>query len=248
MSRFQSRFYPESRFGGFTARDGTVAFYSRVGSLLNPDSRVLDVGCGRGSAAADPLPFRRQLRNVRGRAACVIGIDVSPAGQANPFLDDFRLIPPSGRWPLAASSVDLAIADWVLEHVPDPALFFAEAIRVLTPGGVLCMRTTNALGYVGILGRLVPNRLHASVAARTQGAPGERRADDFFPTLYRCNTRRSLRRSLAAAGFDAIVYAHDSEPRYCEFSALAYAAAVLVHRLSPPSFKTTLFAFGRRGA
>ena len=38
------RFYPESRFGGFTDIDGTVAFYSRVNALVKPLYVVVDFG------------------------------------------------------------------------------------------------------------------------------------------------------------------------------------------------------------
>src|SRR5688572_23962009 len=54
--------YPEVRFGGFTRVDGLIAFYSRVQALVQPDSIALDVGCGRGSQADDPSPYRQQLR------------------------------------------------------------------------------------------------------------------------------------------------------------------------------------------
>ncbi len=46
---FLERFYPESRFGGFSDLDGTVAFYGRIQALLAAGMTVLDVGCGRGA-------------------------------------------------------------------------------------------------------------------------------------------------------------------------------------------------------
>ncbi len=52
----QERFYPESRYGGFTDIDGTVAFFARVNALLRPSFTVLDFGCGRGSHIDDPAP------------------------------------------------------------------------------------------------------------------------------------------------------------------------------------------------
>ena len=82
---FQERFYPESKFGGFTDIDGTVAFYIRVQSLLGSESIVLDVGCGRGSYADDPVILRREVRNLRGRVRKVIGIDVDKAAETNPL-------------------------------------------------------------------------------------------------------------------------------------------------------------------
>ena len=35
--------YPEATFGGYSRVDGTVAFYSRVQSLLGPGAVALDV-------------------------------------------------------------------------------------------------------------------------------------------------------------------------------------------------------------
>ena len=61
-------FFPETAFGGFTRVDGAMAFYLRVDSLLSPDDVVLDVGCGRGAAAEDPVPSRRHLRVLKGGA------------------------------------------------------------------------------------------------------------------------------------------------------------------------------------
>ena len=52
---FKERFYPESRFGGFTDIDGTVVFYLRVNSLINASSTVLDFGCGRGAYDEDTV-------------------------------------------------------------------------------------------------------------------------------------------------------------------------------------------------
>src|SRR4051794_40334936 len=93
--------YPERRFFGFTRVDGTVHFLSCVQALLSSNSIVLDVGCGRGQSEEDPSPFRTQLRNFRACGRKVIGIDVDPAGESNPLIDEFRKIDDVGRWPVA---------------------------------------------------------------------------------------------------------------------------------------------------
>jgi malonyl-CoA O-methyltransferase len=41
------------------------------------------------------------------------------------------------RWPAADAEYDLVIADLILEHVADVTLVFAEAARVLRPGGTM---------------------------------------------------------------------------------------------------------------
>src|SRR5262245_60292686 len=92
-------YYPESRFGGFTDVDGTITFYNRVHSFITPESVVLDVGCGRGEYDEDIVAVRRERRILKGKVQRVIGIDVDPAGQTNPFLDEFHLIN-GDRWPV----------------------------------------------------------------------------------------------------------------------------------------------------
>src|SRR6266705_404480 len=143
MRNLEETHYPETRFGGFTEVDGTIAFYTRVNALLRSESVVVDFGCGRGAHSDDPVGYRRELRDLSARAKRVIGIDVDRAAAANPFVDEFRFLE-SDRWPLESRTVDLILSDCVLEHLPDPSGFFGESRRVLRPGGLLCLRTTNS--------------------------------------------------------------------------------------------------------
>lgn len=239
------RWYPEARLGGFTDVDGTVAFYGRVRSLLSHEATVVDVGCGRGAHGNDQIPFRRELRTLRGHASRVIGIDIDRAAACNPLVDEFRLIPSHGAFPIDDGACDLIVSDFVLEHVPEPDAFFAECNRILRPGGRIALRTTNALSYVGLVSRLIPNRRHADVVSKVQN---ERRAEDVFPTTYKCNSARRLRRALGGAGFDSVVYGYESEPHYFQFSKTLYALAVMHQRFAPRAFRLSLFAFGEKRA
>jgi SAM-dependent methyltransferase len=235
-------YYPESRFGGFTDIDGTITFYTRVQSFVRPSSVALDVGCGRGSYGEDPVQARRERRILKGKCAKVIGIDVDSAGERNPFIDEFRRIE-GPQWPLDDETVDLIVSDCVLEHVHDPELFFAESRRTLKPGGYLCVRTTNARSYIGLVSRLTPNRLHASVLKKAKHGKKE---EDIFPTLYRCNTRRKIESMLERHGFDHCVYEYESEPYYLSFSRFFYRLGVLHQRLAFSSLKAAIFAFGKK--
>lgn len=140
---YLKRGYPEAKFGGFSDVDGTVAFYSRVSALLTPAMSLVDFGCGRGAQVEDTVVYRRHLRTFRGRVRRVVGVDVDAVGINNPTIDEFRLLAPGGMWPIDSSSVDLVFSDCVMEHLPDPDLFFSEAVRVLRKGGYLCLRTPN---------------------------------------------------------------------------------------------------------
>jgi|SRR5690625_64875 len=233
-----------ARFGGYTDIDGTVVFYARIRSLLGAHDTVLDVGCGRGQFQDDEVAMRRNLRDLRLAGAHVIGIDVDPEAAANPFMDEFHLLN-GPRWPMVDETADLAYADCVLEHVDDPDAFFAEAQRVLKPGGILCLRTTNVLSYVGLFASLVPNRRHARVASAVQA---KRKVEDVFPTRYRCNTVFRLRKALRTHGFEAVAYGYEAEPAYLSFSVVAYALGVVHQKFAPSLIKPALFAFARKPA
>lgn len=240
---FLETFYPEAQFGGFSKVDGTIAFFSRVNALLGKEATALDVGCGRGEYADDPVAFRRSLRILKGKCRHVVGIDVDPGAGANPCLDSFELIQ-GDRWPIADESIDICVCDHVVEHVKDVSGFFSECGRVVKAGGHLCIRTPNANSYVALGARLISNRHHARVLSKVQEG---RKAEDVFPTLYRCNTRARLERVLAGAGFgDCVTYAHEAEPSYLSFSKASYWLGVMHQRLSPSCVKPVLFAFARK--
>lgn len=234
-------FYPESKFGGFSEVDGTVRFYFRVNALLDPSSIVVDYGCGRGAYGDDRVAARRDLRILKGKVMRVIGLDVDPAGEQNPYLDEFHLLK-EDRWPLSDDSADVCICDHVLEHLDLPDTFFSEARRVLKQGGYLCIRTPNLWNYIALGSKLVPNRSHAHVLAKLKE---NTRARDVFPTRYRCNTIPALRRYLTRYGFDHAVYGIAPEPSYLSFSRFAYRFGVLYHRFTPGFLRPVLLAFAR---
>jgi ubiquinone/menaquinone biosynthesis C-methylase UbiE len=242
MDKYKEIFYPEAHFGGFADNDGIIVFYNRVNALLQSSFVVLDVGCGRGELTEDPVDSRRRVRCLKGKVAKVIGLDFEHVGRSNPTIDEFRPIQSDGQWPVEDKSINLIICDSVLEHLAEPRILFREAQRVLTRGGFLCLSTTNIFGYVGAISKLVPNRFHVALLGQAQKS--RRKEEDVFPTLYRCNTLRSIRKEMAGHGFRAVVYGHTGAPSYLNFSKLAYAAGVLHQKLAPSVLGLTIFAFG----
>lgn len=238
---FKNIFYPESKFGGFTDIDGTIAFYIRVNSLLKPSFVVLDFGCGRGAHKEDPVNIRRELKILKGKVSKVIGLDVDPTAEYNPFIDEFYVLN-SERWPLQADSVDFCISDAVLEHLETPESFFSESRRVLRDKGYLCIRTANAWSYIALFGRLIPNKFHARVLAKVQD---RRKEADVFPTVYKCNTIPKIRAMLNKYGFEHVVYGYEAEPSYMSFSRTAYWLATMHQRFAPAFMRPAIFAFAQ---
>lgn len=245
LPKYDPRFYPEIAYGGIPRCDGIVQFYSRINAVITCDALLVDFGCGRGAYLDDPVVFRRNLRNFRGRVAKVIGLDVDPAANSNPTLDEFRLLSPDREWPLVEESVDLVLCDCVLEHLQQPTWFFSEAQRTLKPGGYLFIATTNILSYVGFAARLVSNRFHSRILARLQP---ERREQDVFPTVYRCNTIPAIRKQMTLHGFRSAVYGFDAGPGYLTFSTAAYALGFLYQQLAPSLIRPIIMAVGQKAS
>lgn len=235
-----ARFFPEIAAGGFTRIDGTVAFYSRINALVSGSSVVVDFGAGRGRFVGDSVGYRRDLRCLKGRVQRVIGLDVDDIVLENPALDESHVIVDGGHLPLADGSVDLVVSDFTFEHVKDPHWLAEEISRILKSGGWICARTPNKWGYIAVFARLVPNRFHDAVLRVVQP---RKKSIDTFPTLYRLNTRRDLRRFFSVQRFEHIIFEHDAEPAYAANSILGWKLGLLLSRISPRRARSMLFIF-----
>ncbi|MGV8833390.1 MAG: class I SAM-dependent methyltransferase [Devosia sp.] len=243
LASTRQRFYPEIDAGGFSRVDGTVAFYQRINALITPDAAVLDIGAGRGVGhLEDPVPYRRGLRNFKGRVSNVTGIDVDSAVLGNPSLDTAAIIN-NDIFPVADASIDLAFSDFTLEHVSDAAAFESETRRVLRSGGWFCARTPNKNGYISIASRLIPERHHTKVLSVAQP---NRKPEDVFPAMYRLNTSADLKRHFDARHWDHFIYTHKAEPAYFGASVMAWRLARACLAVTPPAFWPTLFIFMRK--
>ena len=236
--------FPEIGAGGFTSRDGTVEFLSRVHALLQPHMQVLEFGAGRGAGLQDDaVSFRRRLRNLRGKVARVVACDVDEAVLTHPGADETVVIQPDAPLPFADAAFDLVVSDFVFEHIQDPALVSAELARVLKPGGWLCARTPNRYGPVSLVTRLIDNSRHSRVL---RWAQPERKEIDVFPTAFRLNSLRALRRWLPTERFEHYTYHYEPEPGYYFNSRLMLRLLLFLGWLLPPVMKTNLFVFLRK--
>lgn len=235
------KLHPELGAGGFTALDGTVAFYSRIDSLLTPQSRVLDLGAGRGWWIHDETcAYRKKLRDFRGRVAAVVGCDVDEAVLTNPSLDRAFLIEPGQPIGLPDRSIDLIVADYVLEHIEQPAKFASEIERILAPGGWFCARTPSKYHYVSLISRMLPQRFgKASVIA----SQPNRKKEDVFPAFYRLNTRSAITAAFPKPAFLNCSYVFSFEPQYHFGKPFIYRAFRALHAVLPASMSGNLFVF-----
>ncbi len=204
---------------------------------------VAEVGCGRGVLVDTGQPGGA-WQDLRGEGRTVIGIDIEATGEQNPVIDEFRLIAEDGRWPLDDASVDLAVSDFVLEHVTNPECFVGELSRVLRPGGMFVARTISRHSLLAIAARVVPNDHHAKALERLQ--PG-REEQDVFRTAYKMNTRKELNR-LFHADFELALARRTGLEQYARPWPRLRRGVAEVERHLPTTMWMALVVFARRRA
>jgi SAM-dependent methyltransferase len=202
---------------------------------------VAEVGCGRGALGDVDHPGGA-WQDLRGESRTVIGIDIEDTGAQNPVIDEFRLIVDDGRWPLEDASVDLAVSDFVLEHVTDPEDFVRELARVLRPGGVFIARTISRHSVLAAAARVVPNDHHAKALERLQPGREER---DVFRTAYKMNTRKHLAR-LFDTDFELALAHRTGLEQYCKPWPRIRRGVAQFERHLPTSMWMALVVFARR--
>ncbi len=221
--------------------DSAHVFLITAQALAADCDVIAEVGCGRG-VLVDTTAGQTAWQDLRGEGRTVIGIDVDPIGTENPVIDEFRLIGDDGRWPLDDGSVDLAVSDFVLEHITDPPSFVDELRRTLRPGGVFIGRTVSRHSFLSLAARLVPNRNHSKVLNVFQ--PG-RQEQDVFHTAYQMNTRKQLA-GLFDRDFEWAAASRTGLDRYFLPWPKVAGTAVAIERRLPRSMQTGLVVCARK--
>jgi 2-polyprenyl-6-hydroxyphenyl methylase/3-demethylubiquinone-9 3-methyltransferase len=121
---------------------------ARVYAVLDAESRprsklvVADIGCGPGTQS---LMWARDGHRVLGLDVNEAFIDLARERSAESGLDLEWVVGSASELPWDDGSIDVCLAPELLEHVPDWETCVDELCRVLRPGGVLMITTTNKL-------------------------------------------------------------------------------------------------------
>lgn len=132
-------FYPNDYHSGRNAASFTTRYRAQKRFLpALAGKRVLDIGCAHG----DFLTFLLQTEDFDAH-----GIDAFSDGVDNGRIQFTQgTLPEAGYRP---GEFDLVMSWAVFEHLHQPTDYFAEAARILTPGGQLVILVTNADSFYG---------------------------------------------------------------------------------------------------
>lgn len=197
----------------------TEVYENMIRTRLTPDTRVLDLGCGRGGvleqldAPMQPIGLDPDLESLRDYR-----LPGTPLAQAL-----------AGVLPLKDACVDLVACSWVLEHLDAPIQVLSEARRVLRPGGSLIFLTPNANSLVVLLNRLL-RPWQRILVPRLYG----RAEADTFPVRYRANTPAQVKALARQAGLNCELLQQIHDPTYLAFTPLLFRISIALTRFTPP--------------
>jgi ubiquinone/menaquinone biosynthesis C-methylase UbiE len=186
---------------------------------IKPDHFLLDYGAGRG--ALHELNFRKKVKRVA-------GVDPHESVLSNPFLDEAKVLSlSSGHIPYEDNTFDIVFSDNVLEHVREPEIVFKEIFRVLKPNGLFMAKTLNKWHYVPIIAMITPYSFHVFIN-KIRG----RKSYDTFPTVYKCNTIKAVKKYSHDSGFKVVDFKMlEGRPEYLRIASPLYLLGYIYERL-----------------
>lgn len=231
----------DAMVGGFTENDGTIDFYLRINSIIDSSSIVLDLGAGRAAwYEDDSCKTRRDIRLIKGKVKQLIAADVDDAVLENRSSDK-QLVIKNGKLDIDPNSIDLIVADYVLEHIENPKEFCKQINICLKSGGWFCARTPHKYSYVALFSSLLNNSLHSNFLLYIQP---DRKEMDVFPTRYRLNRLKDINSNFS--NWEDFSFIYRSEPAYYFGNKFVFALQSLLHRLMPAFACGNIFVFVRK--
>ncbi|MDJ0754786.1 MAG: methyltransferase domain-containing protein [Ardenticatenaceae bacterium] len=187
-------------------RPATEVYADLVRRRLKEDSRVLDLGGGRGGLI-EQLDFPlTQVVNLDPDWRSLVEHRLSKLPRVTGF---------SHPLPFANGVFDVIFCSWLLEHLPDPTADLAEISRVLRPGGSFIFITPNKKHPLAWVNRVLGgvSAVQDRLVERLYG----RAAADAFPTFYRANTVETITQLATTHHLTPITLHLIPDPTYMAF-------------------------------
>jgi SAM-dependent methyltransferase len=192
-----------------------------------PEARtVLDIGCGHGFDGNAELQ-----RSIAAQATRFIGVEPDQGIAAPDYFTEFHHTSLEDA-PIAPGSAHVAYSAFVLEHVENPLQHWQKLHQSLVPGGVFWGFTVDGRHPFSLaseaLGKL---RLKDYYLDRLRGERGTERYENY-PTFYRANTPRQIRRHARMFKSAAFQTVHREGQLNYYFPRWAWRLVHLAERLS----------------
>jgi SAM-dependent methyltransferase len=161
---------------------------------------VLDIGCGHGIDGE-----KARQTEVARQAGQMWGCEPDQEIRCN---DCFHKVFPDllENAPIPAGSVHVAYTSFVLEHIPDPTLFFKKIHAALAPGGIFLGMTDYRWSFFSCASQIIEwTKLKNVYLNLVQGKRGSQRYENY-PTFYRANSESTFRK--IAPQFQKYVFSH----------------------------------------
>lgn len=181
-------------------RDRLAAQFRRDTASLIPfrGLSLLDIGCGAGLVTE---PMTRLGFAVTGIDAASEMIDAARAhAEGGGLAIDYR-VATAGDLAREGRAFDAVLALEVVEHVPDPDAFIADATRLVAPGGALILSTLNRTSRGFLLGIVAAEHILRWVPTGTHDWRRFRKPSELAPALRRAGLRLD---ALSGMAYDPI--------------------------------------------
>lgn len=203
-------------------------FRSEILKKLNHEFIILDLAAGAGIV---------EEMNFKGIAKQVHGIDLDKRVLKNNYLD-FPIVGNCENLPYKDNTFDLIFCDNLLEHLENPKIVFSEIERVLKNGGIFFFKTPNKYHYMPLISYFTPHSFH-----RWYNNLRGRDYDDTFPTFYRSNSRRNIKKltnnlSLRISRINLL----EGRPEYLKINPFLYLLGLFYERIVN---SVSIFSFAR---
>ncbi|HEY7351027.1 MAG TPA: class I SAM-dependent methyltransferase [Ktedonobacterales bacterium] len=198
-------------------RDSLVLYCEAIDAHVQPDTHVLDIGCGHADF----------LASVYAKTPYTYGIDPDAEALSKNTTITHAVVGTVDHLPFEDNSFDLIVAAWVFEHLERPERACQEIYRALKPGGRLIFLTPNSWNYNVWIIRLIPHHFHDFFTRRLY----QRQEHDTYRVQYKINSPRRIPGILLPIGFKEEQVILNGDPSYISFNKPLFMFACLMERL-----------------